>query len=94
MGVVQDVTTSKQPGFKIDRFTLEIGGRKIGMKQIASVPDSYIAKGDIKYRHNNVLPSGHSDSAIDINNLWHKKTQQKICITPVYIHNNKTDAFV
>ena len=59
MRVNNDVISSKESDFKIDKFTFEVGGRKKGKKQIENISDGFIVKDDIEYGHGNIVPLWH-----------------------------------
>lgn len=59
MRVNNDVISSKDADFKIDKLTFEVGGRKKGKKQIKNVSDGFIVKDDIEYGHGNIIPIWH-----------------------------------
>lgn len=59
MRVNNDVISSKESDFKIDKFTFEVGGRKKGKKQIENISDGFIVKDDIEYGHGNIIPLWH-----------------------------------
>lgn len=51
------VNVSEQSDFLVDgRFTFEIGGKDKGKRQIADLPDSYIAADNIEYGFDNKIP--------------------------------------
>lgn len=54
--VSNDVISSKESDFKIDKFTFEVGGRKKGKKQIEDVSNGFIVKDDIEFGHGNIIP--------------------------------------
>lgn len=54
--VKNDVISSRQSDFKIEKYTFEVGGRKKGKKQIEDIPDSFIVKDDIEFAQGNVIP--------------------------------------
>lgn len=56
MRVKNDVISSRQSDFKIEKYTFEVGGRKKGKKQIEDIPDSFIVKDDIEFAQGNVIP--------------------------------------
>ena len=56
MRVRNDVISSRQSDFKIEKYTFEVGGRKKGKKQIEDIPDSFIVKDDIEFAQGNVIP--------------------------------------
>lgn len=56
MRVENDVISSRQSDFKIEKYTFEVGGRKKGKKQIEDIPDSFIVKDDIEFAQGNVIP--------------------------------------
>ena len=56
MRVKNDVISSRQSDFKIEKYTFEVGGRKKGKKQIEDIPDSFIVKDDIEVAQGNVIP--------------------------------------
>lgn len=56
MRVANDVVSSKESDFKIDKYTFEIGGRKKGKKQIENVEHGIIVKDDIEFGHGITLP--------------------------------------
>lgn len=56
MRVSNDVISSKESDFKIDKFTFEVGGRKKGKKQIEDVSNGFIVKDDIEFGHGNIIP--------------------------------------
>ncbi|MBR4837957.1 MAG: AAA family ATPase [Bacteroidales bacterium] len=59
MRVNNDVISSKESDFKIDKFTFEVGGRKKSKKQIENISDGFIVKDDIEYGHGNIIPLWH-----------------------------------
>lgn len=59
MRVNNDVISSKESDFKINKFTFEVGGRKKGKKQIEHISDGFIVKDDIEYGHGNIIPLWH-----------------------------------
>lgn len=56
MRVKNDVISSRQSDFKIEKYTFEVGGRKKRKKQIEDIPDSFIVKDDIEFAQGNVIP--------------------------------------
>lgn len=56
MRVKNDVNSSRQSDFKVEKYTFEVGGRKKGKKQIEDIPDSFIVKDDIEFAQGNVIP--------------------------------------
>ena len=56
MRVKNDVISSRQSDFKIEKYTFEVGGRKKGKKQLEDLPDSFIVKDDIEFAQGNVIP--------------------------------------
>ena len=56
MRVKNDVISSRQSDFKIEKYTFEVGGRKKGKKQIEDIPDSFIVKDDIEFAQGNIIP--------------------------------------
>lgn len=56
MRVKNDVISSRQSDFKIEKYTFEVGGRKKGKKQIEDIPDSFIVKDGIEFAQGNVIP--------------------------------------
>lgn len=56
MRVKNDVISSRQSDFKIEKYTFEVGGRKKGKKQIEDIPDFFIVKDDIEFAQGNVIP--------------------------------------
>lgn len=56
MRVKNDVISSRQSDFKIEKYTFDVGGRKKGKKQIEDIPDSFIVKDDIEFAQGNVIP--------------------------------------
>lgn len=56
MRVKNDIISSRQSDFKIEKYTFEVGGRKKGKKQIEDIPDSFIVKDDIEFAQGNVIP--------------------------------------
>lgn len=56
MRVKNDVISSRQSDFKIEKYTFEVGGRKKGKKQIEDIPESFIVKDDIEFAQGNVIP--------------------------------------
>ena len=56
MRVKNDVISSRQSDFKIEKYTFDVGGRKKGKKQIEDIPDSFIVKDDIEFVQGNVIP--------------------------------------
>lgn len=56
MRVKNDIISSRQSGFKIEKYTFEVGGRKKGKTQIEDIPDSFIVKDDIEFAQGNVIP--------------------------------------
>lgn len=56
MRVKNDVISSRQSDFKIEKYTFEVGGRKKGKKQIEDISDSFIVKDDIEFAQGNVIP--------------------------------------
>lgn len=56
MRVKNDVISSRQSDFKVEKYTFEVGGRKKGKKQIEDIPDSFIVKDDIEFAQGNVIP--------------------------------------
>ena len=56
MRVKNDVISSRQSDFKIEKYTFKVGGRKKGKKQIEDIPDSFIVKDDIEFAQGNVIP--------------------------------------
>ena len=54
--VGHNVISSSVSDFEIDGKTFEIGGRKKGHRQIASVSDGYVVKDDIETGYSNVIP--------------------------------------
>ena len=55
MRVKNDVISSRQSDFKIEKYTFEVGGRKKGKKQIEDIPDSFIVKDDIEFAQKNII---------------------------------------
>ena len=51
-----DTLESPVSDFEIDGKTFEIGGKKKGKKQIASVSEGYIVKDGIEYAYENQIP--------------------------------------
>ena len=56
MRVRNTVTGSEVSDFKIGDYTFEVGGKKIGQRQIADVENGYLVKDDIEYAHKNTIP--------------------------------------
>lgn len=56
MRVRQNITSSTVSDFVIGDRVFEIGGKKKGNKQIASVADGYVVKDDIETGYANVIP--------------------------------------
>ncbi len=56
MRVNNEVTSSKNTDFRIDKYSFEIGGPKKGQKQLQNDPDGYIVKDDIEFGHANIIP--------------------------------------
>lgn len=59
MRVRNDVISSKESDFFIDKYTFEIGGRKKGNKQIENIPNGFLVKDDTEYGYQNVIPLWH-----------------------------------
>jgi hypothetical protein len=50
LGFLHDINYAEKGDFLIDgKFTFEVGGQKKSGRQIASVPDAYVAADDIEY---------------------------------------------
>jgi len=57
VGSLHDVTLPKEGDFRVDKkFIFEVGGKNKTQKQIAGIPDSYIAADDIEYGFGNKIP--------------------------------------
>lgn len=56
MRVRQNITSSSVSDFVIGDRVFEIGGKKKGNKQIASISDGYVVKDDIETGYANVIP--------------------------------------
>ena len=56
MRVMNDVTSSKESDFKVDKYTFEIGGKKKGHKQIENISNGFVVKDDIEVGHGDVIP--------------------------------------
>jgi uncharacterized protein len=57
VGNLHDLTLPKEGDFMVDKkLTFEVGGKNKTRKQIAVLPDSYIAADDIEYGFNNKIP--------------------------------------
>lgn len=56
MRVRQNITSSTVSDFVIGDRVFEIGGKKKGNKQIASISDGYVVKDDIETGYANVIP--------------------------------------
>jgi predicted AAA+ superfamily ATPase len=56
MRVMNDVTSSKESDFKVDKYTFEIGGHKKGHKQIENISNGFVVKDDIEVGHGDVIP--------------------------------------
>lgn len=57
--VRNDVVSSKDSDFVIDRYTFEVGGKKKGRRQIENIADGYLVKDDIEFGFENVIPLWH-----------------------------------
>lgn len=54
---LHEITYAEKSDFLIDdKFTIEVGGKKKGYKQIEGIPNSYIAADDIEYGSGNKIP--------------------------------------
>lgn len=56
MRVRNDIISSRESDFCIDKFTFEIGGKKKGKKQIEDVPNGIIVRDDIEVGHSIIVP--------------------------------------
>lgn len=56
MRVMNDILSSKESDFKIDRYTFEIGGHRKGRKQIENVAHGIIVKDNIEFGHGITVP--------------------------------------
>lgn len=56
MRVRNDIISSRESDFCIDKFTFEIGGKKKGKKQIEDVPNGIIVRDDIEVGHGIIVP--------------------------------------
>lgn len=56
MRVMNNIVSSKESDFVINKYTFEIGGRKKGKKQIENVSNGYIVKDEIEYGHGITIP--------------------------------------
>ena len=56
MRVKNDVISSRQSDFKIEKYTFEVGGRKKGKKQIQDATEGYVVKDNIEYVFDNQVP--------------------------------------
>ena len=54
--VRNDVVSSKDSDFVIDRYTFEVGGKKKGHRQIENIENGYLVKDDIEFGFGNVIP--------------------------------------
>lgn len=59
MQVNHKVCASAVSDFNIDGTTFEVGGKNKGKKQIANVKDSFVAKDNIEYGYDNIIPLWH-----------------------------------
>ena len=50
------VFSSVKSDFTVEGHTFEVGGKKKGKKQIATVDDAYVVRDDVEYAAGNVLP--------------------------------------
>ena len=56
MRVRNDIISSRESDFCIDKFTFEIGGKKKGKKQVEDVPNGIIVRDDIEVGHGIIVP--------------------------------------
>lgn len=56
MRVNNDIISSRQSDFQIDKYTFEIGGRKKGKKQIEELTNGIVVRDDIEYGHGIIVP--------------------------------------
>ena len=56
MRVRNDIISSRESDFCIDKFTFEIGGKKKGKKQIEDLPNGIIVRDDIEVGHGIIVP--------------------------------------
>lgn len=56
MRVNNDVMTSKESDFRIEKFTFEVGGRKKGTKQLEGIDNGFVVRDDIEYGHSQFIP--------------------------------------
>lgn len=57
--VKNDIVSSKDSDFVIDRYTFEVGGKKKGHRQIENIENGYLVKDDIEFGFGNVIPLWH-----------------------------------
>jgi predicted AAA+ superfamily ATPase len=56
MSVKNDVISSKNADFKIEEYTIEVGGKNKQQKQIEKNSKSFVVKDEIEYGYLNVIP--------------------------------------
>jgi len=56
MRVNNAVVSSTVADFKIDKYTLEVGGKSKTQEQIKNTPNAFIVKDNIEYGYKNVVP--------------------------------------
>ena len=54
--VTQDVISSRESDFCIDKYTFEVGGRKKGKQQIEDVENGYVVRDEIEYAMPGIIP--------------------------------------
>ena len=59
MRVMYKVLASRDSDFVVGDYTIEIGGRKKGKKQIQDIPKGIVVKDDIEFGHGIIIPLWH-----------------------------------
>ena len=59
MRVMHKVLASRESDFVVGDYTVEVGGRKKGKKQIQDIPNGIVVKDDIEFGHSITIPLWH-----------------------------------